>query len=67
MCLCLSFENKNWYVSFYIIYAHLVLHGLINPVDQPGKSLSIDGFGQSVSDIDGVVYCEWTEDLKNIK
>lgn len=42
---------------------HLVLHGLIDPVDQPGESLPIDGFGQGISGIDGMIDCEWAEDL----
>lgn len=42
---------------------HLVLHGLVDPVDQPGEGLSIDGFGQSISGIDGMIDCEWAEDL----
>lgn len=42
---------------------HLVLHGLVDPVDQPGEGLPIDGFGQSVSGIDGMIDGEWAEDL----
>lgn len=42
---------------------HLVLHGLIDPVDQPGEGLSIDSFGQGISGVDGMVNCEWAEDL----
>ncbi len=42
---------------------HLVLHGLVDPVDQPGERLPIDGFGQGVSGIDGVIDGEWAEDL----
>ena len=42
---------------------HLVFHGIIDPVDQPGEGLSIDGFSQGISGIDGMINCEWTEDL----
>lgn len=42
---------------------YLVLHGLVDPVDQPGERLSIDGFGQSISGIDGVISHERTENL----
>lgn len=42
---------------------HLVLHGLIDPADQPGKGLSINGFSQSISHINGMIQCEWAENL----
>lgn len=42
---------------------HLVLYGLVDPVDQPGEGLSIDGFGQGIPGIDGMIDCEWAEDL----
>lgn len=44
---------------------HLVLHGLIDGVDQPGESLPVDGFGQGVSGIDGMIDREWGEDLRS--
>lgn len=43
--------------------SHPVLHGLIDPVDQPGEGLSIDGFSQGISGIDGMIDCERAEDL----
>lgn len=42
---------------------HLVLYGVVDPVDQPGESLPIDSFGQGISGIDGMINCEWAEDL----
>lgn len=42
---------------------HLVLHGFIDPVDQPGESLPVDRFSQSISSIDGVIDRERAEDL----
>lgn len=44
---------------------HFVLHGLVDPVDQPGEGLSIDGFGQRVSHIDGMIDCERAEHLES--
>lgn len=45
------------------VSANLILHGIINLVDQPGKGASIDGFGQGISGIDGMVHCERAEHL----
>ena len=45
------------------LLSHLVLHGLVDPVDQPGEGLPIDRFGQGISGVDGVIDREWTEDL----
>lgn len=42
---------------------NLVLYGVVDPVDQPGESLPIDSFGQGISGIDGMINCEWAEDL----
>lgn len=50
-------------LSLIMMLSHLVLHGLVDPVDQPGEGLPVDGFGQGISGVDGVVDCERTEDL----
>lgn len=43
--------------------SHLILHWLIDLVDQPGESLSIDGFGQCVPDVDSMVNRKGAENL----
>lgn len=43
---------------------HLVLHGGVDLIDQPGERVSVDGFSQSVSGIEGVVDRERAEDLR---
>lgn len=43
--------------------SHRILHGLIDSIDQPGEGTAIHSFGQGISGIDGVINCEWAEDL----
>lgn len=47
----------------HLSYTYLVLHGLVDPIDQPGEGLPIDGFGQGVSGIHGMISRERAEDL----
>lgn len=43
---------------------HLVLHGSVDLIDQPGEGVPVDGFSQSISGIEGVVNRERAEDLR---
>lgn len=42
---------------------YLVLYGRVNLIDQPGERVSVDGFSQSISGVEGVVDRERAEDL----
>lgn len=43
---------------------HLVLHGRVDLIDQPGEGVSVDGFSQSISGVKGMVDRERAENLR---
>lgn len=45
------------------VSANLISHGVVDFIDQPGEGASIDGFGEGISGIDGMVRCEWAQHL----